>query len=191
MILRHLPNALTILRIVLIAPLAWLLAHGRYAPALGMLMFAAVSDAADGFIAKRFGWTSELGKVLDPLADKLLLVTLFITLSIAGVVPMWLATIVVLRDVTIATGALAYRWLIGPIHGRPLLLSKFNTGFQLLYLVTIVVAAMSSSLVPYALIMVLTFCVLITTLTSGVEYVFIYSKRALAMSRARHASPAR
>jgi cardiolipin synthase len=191
LILRHLPNALTILRIVLIAPLAWLLAHGRYAPALGMLMFAAVSDAADGFIAKRFGWTSELGKVLDPLADKLLLVTLFITLSVAGVVPMWLAAIVVLRDVTIATGALTYRWLIGPIHGRPLLLSKFNTGFQLLYLVTIVLAVMSGSLVPYALIMILTFCVLITTLTSGVEYVFIYSKRALAMSRARHTSPAR
>jgi cardiolipin synthase len=191
LILRHLPNALTLLRIILIAPLAWLLAHGRYTPALGMLVFAAVSDAADGFIAKRFGWASELGKVLDPLADKLLLVTLFITLSIADVVPVWLAAIVVLRDVTIASGAIAYRWLIGPVHGRPLLLSKFNTAFQLLYLVTTVMAAIAGSQVPYALIVILSYCVLITTLTSGVEYVLIYSKRAVAMSRARHTSSVR
>lgn len=190
MILRHLPNALTVLRILLIAPLAWLLAHGRYAPALGMLVFAAITDAADGFIAKRFNWTSDLGKVLDPLADKLLLVTLFITLSIADIVPVWLAAIVVLRDITIASGAIAYRWLLGPIHGRPLRLSKFNTGFQLLYLVTIVTAAITSR-VPYALIVILSYCVLLTTLTSGVEYVFIYSKRAIAMSRARPTSSAR
>src|SRR5687767_7640096 len=99
--LRHLPNALCVLRMILAVPVAWLLARDQYGATLGVFAFAAVTDALDGFLAKRFGWESELGKILDPLADKVLLVTSFITLTVVTHVPLWLAILVVSRDVVI------------------------------------------------------------------------------------------
>jgi hypothetical protein len=90
-----------------------------------------VSDGLDGWLAKRFNWTSHLGKILDPLADKLLLVALFLTATWINLVPWWLTAVVVARDVMIGSGALVYRFWFGPLHGRPTILSKINTGMQL------------------------------------------------------------
>lgn len=184
MSLRFLPNALTLLRMLLVGPLAWLLAQARYEPALFTLAVAAVTDGLDGFLAKRFGWTSELGKVLDPLADKLLLVTLFITLSIIGLVPVWLAVLVVLRDVVIASGAIGYRLLLGPIEGHPTKLSKLNTGCQIVYLLLVVAAAYRQA-VPAEILALLGIVVAATTVVSGAEYVVTYAARAAAASRQR------
>src|SRR5690349_6576877 len=103
--MRHLPNALCILRMLLAFPVAWLLAHGDYAMTLVLFSIAAVTDALDGFLAKRFHWESDLGRILDPLADKTLLVTSFITLAAIGRVPLWLTIVVVARDVIIGAGA--------------------------------------------------------------------------------------
>ena len=89
--MRHIPNALCILRMLLVVPVAWLLVTDDYRLTLAMFAFAAATDGLDGSLAKRFGWTSELGKILDPLADKILLVGVFITLAALGVVPLWLA----------------------------------------------------------------------------------------------------
>src|SRR4030095_13605810 len=79
--MRPIPNALCILRMLLVVPVAWLLVTDNYRLTLAMFAFAAATDGLDGFLAKRFGWTSELGKILDPLADKILLVGVFITLA--------------------------------------------------------------------------------------------------------------
>lgn len=184
MSLRFLPNALTLLRMLLVGPLAWLLTQARYELALFTLAVAALTDGLDGFLAKRFGWTSELGKVLDPLADKLLLVTLFITLGTMGLVPFWLAVLVVLRDVVIAGGAIAYRVLLGPIDGHPTKLSKLNTGCQILYLLFVVAVAYRHAVSPQILVL-LAFLVAATTAVSGGEYVITYSARATAVSRQR------
>ncbi len=81
---------------------------------------------------------AKLGKVLDPLADKLLLVSVFITLAVIGLVPVWLATIAVLRDVVIGAGAVVYKWLFGPLEGRPTVPSKLNTLVQLVFVIAVV-----------------------------------------------------
>ena len=103
------PNLICLLRIALTVPIVVLLAEGRYGQTLVLFAIAAASDILDGYLAKTFGWSSELGKVLDPLADKLLLVSVFITLAVIGLVPVWLAAIAVLRDVVIGVGACIYK----------------------------------------------------------------------------------
>ena len=112
-------------------------ARGPHLPALVLFIAAAVSDGLDGYLAKRFNWTSELGKFLDPLADKLLLVTVFVECAWLGLVPWWLTAAVVARDVMIGLGALVFRLWFGPLRGRPTVLSKVNTAAQLLYVMLV------------------------------------------------------
>ena len=127
MSLRQLPNLLCVVRMLLVYPVAHGILTGSYLAVLALFAIAAFTDALDGFLAKRFDWSTELGKHLDPLADKLLLVTSFACLSMAGIVPWWLTVAVLLRDVVIVAGAIAYRVALGPQHGQPTLQSKLNT----------------------------------------------------------------
>jgi cardiolipin synthase len=112
--LRHLPNVISSLRILLVIPIALALLRGEFLVTLGLFFVAAVSDAADGFLAKRFGWGSTLGGILDPAADKLLLATVFVVLAVLHAVPVWLMVTAVARDVVIVLGAIAYRLYVGP-----------------------------------------------------------------------------
>ncbi len=113
--LRHIPNIISVIRILLVVPIALALAHQLLALSIMLFAIAAVSDAADGFLAKRFGWQSELGAVLDPIADKALFAAVFVTLSFMKLVPLWLMAAAVARDVIIVSGAAAYRIVIGPL----------------------------------------------------------------------------
>ena len=182
--LATIPNLICLLRIALTVPIIVLLAEGRYGQTLVLFAVAAASDLLDGYLAKTFGWTSELGKFLDPLADKLLLVSVFITLACIGLVPVWLAAIAVLRDVVIGVGAAAYRWLFGPIEGRPTMPSKLNTLVQLLFVIAVVWRAAFEDL-PEWVIQGLGALVLVTTVVSGVDYVLTYVRKAIAVSRGR------
>jgi cardiolipin synthase len=184
--MRHIPNALCILRMLLVVPVAWLLVTDNYRLTLAMFAFAAATDGLDGFLAKRFGWTSELGKILDPLADKILLVGVFITLAAIGVVPVWLAATAVARDVTITAGAIVYKSLYGygELQGRPTTISKLNTLCQIIYLL-LVVAARAIDFTPQIAITVLGALVFVTTVVSGLDYVLTYSRRAVEVSRRR------
>ena len=184
--MRHIPNALCFLRMLLVVPVAWLLVTDNYRITLAMFAFAAATDGLDGFLAKRFGWTSELGKILDPLADKILLVGVFITLAALGVVPVWLAVAAVGRDVIITAGAITYKYLYsyGELHGRPTAVSKLNTLCQIIYLL-LVVAARAYDFTPKIAITVLGALVFVTTVVSGLDYVITYSRRAIEVSR-RH-----
>jgi cardiolipin synthase len=182
--LRHIPNALCVFRMLLVVPVAWLLAHGEYWATLWVFAVAAASDGLDGFLAKRFGWTSELGKILDPLADKILLVSVFIALAVLGLVPVWLAGAAVARDVVITGGAIAYNWLYGYPNGRPTPISKLNTLCQILYLLLVVaVHALQRSFEP--LITILGALMFVTTVVSGLDYVLTYSRKAIVASRQR------
>ena len=182
------PNFICLLRIALTVPIVVLLAEGRYDHTLVLFAIAAVSDMLDGYLAKTFGWTSEVGKWLDPLADKLLLVSVFITLAAIGLVPVWLAAIAVARDIVIAGGAVAYKWLFGPVEGRPTWPSKLNTLVQLLYVIAVVWQAAFRDL-PDWLVQGLGAFVLVTTVVSGVDYVLTYIRKAIAVSRARRGAP--
>jgi cardiolipin synthase len=177
--LRHLPNFICLVRIALIWPTIDALYAGEYWKALTLVAVCAISDGLDGWLAKRFNWTSHLGKILDPLADKLLLVALFLTAAWINLLPWWLTAIVVARDVMIGFGAVIYRFWFGPLHGRPTILSKINTGMQLAVVLAAILAAAAHFEVPEA-ITALAIVTFITTVISGGDYLSAFTRRALA-----------
>jgi cardiolipin synthase len=179
MSLRQIPNAICLARLALVLPIAWTLVHDDPAATLWLFGAAAVSDGADGYLAKRFGWQTDLGAFLDPLADKVLLTTAFVTLGWLDLVPMWLVLLAVGRDLVIVSGALAYRILVGPLKIVPKISSKINTACQLGF-VLIVICRQAFS-VPAAWIATASgAAVLVMTVISGIDYVLTYGMRARA-----------
>jgi cardiolipin synthase len=174
---RFLPNAICIARMLLVAPLvAWII-DGRYGAALLVLVIAGVSDGLDGFLAKRFDWRTRLGGLLDPAADKLLLVSAFASLSYVGLVPVGLTLVVIGRDVVIVLGAICYQWFIAPVQGEPSAISKLNTACQLAMLFfTLTYAAYAWP--PAGSLLVLGAAVVFTSIVSGLTYVLRWSARA-------------
>jgi cardiolipin synthase len=127
------PNFITVARILLVPIIVWAIAAGEMRAAFLVFLVAAVSDAVDGFLAKRFGMTTELGAYLDPLADKILIVSIYVALGVTGVIPRWLVILVVSRDLLIV-GAIMLSWLLNnPVRMKPLLVSKANTAAQIVY----------------------------------------------------------
>jgi len=175
---KWLPNAICIFRVLLVAPIVAMLLEERYLAALVLFAIAGFSDGLDGFLARTFDWRTPLGSLLDPAADKLLVVSVFLTLAYQGLVPLLLAVVVVVRDVVIVGGAAAYQWLIARVEGEPTVISKLNTACQLLFvLCTLTIAAFAWP--PESVYTVLGAAVLYTSLTSGLNYVVGWSKRAL------------
>jgi len=126
-----LPNLITLLRILLVPVIFWLMATGRMQLAFFTFVIAGLSDAMDGFLAKQFDQRSELGAYLDPLADKLLIVSVFIAMGASGALPLWLVIAVVTRDILIIA-AVILAWLLhNPVRIAPLFVSKANTSAQI------------------------------------------------------------
>ena len=123
----YLPNAITLVRLGLVPVFIVVLKAQDYTVALLVFAVAGLSDGLDGFIAKRFNLVTRLGAILDPLADKVLLVSAYVMLTILGHLPFWLVLTVGFRDLLIVGGYLVYTSLIGPVAMRPTYLSKFNT----------------------------------------------------------------
>jgi cardiolipin synthase len=134
------PNLITLARILLVPVVVWAITAGEMQFAFLLFVAAGISDAVDGFLAKRFGMTSELGAYLDPLADKVLIVSIYVSLGFVGAIPLWLVILVVSRDIMIV-GAIMLSWLVDrPVVVKPLLVSKVNTAAQLM-LACLVLAA--------------------------------------------------
>jgi cardiolipin synthase len=148
------PNIITLGRILLVPIIVWAIASNQMEIAFAIFIVAGVSDAVDGFLAKRFNMASELGALLDPLADKALLVSIYIALGIWGAVPRWIVILVVSRDIMIVT-AVIVSWLFGkPIPMKPLMVSKLNTVAQVAF-AALVLAALGFGFnsTPYDLIL--------------------------------------
>lgn len=127
----NIPNLLSILRLLMVPVIVWAISVDLMVLAFWLFVLASISDFADGVIAKKFDQITELGKFLDPLADKAMLVSIFVTLSIVGLLDSWLVITVVTRDLLIVT-AVVLSWLINqPLAMRPLFISKVNTCFQI------------------------------------------------------------
>jgi cardiolipin synthase (CMP-forming) len=127
------PNLITLARIILVPVVVWAIASGQLRLAFLLFLVAAVSDGVDGFLAKRFGMKTELGAYLDPLADKVLIVSIYVTLGITGVIPLWIVILVVSRDFMIV-GAIVLSWVVDrPVQIRPHMISKVNTAVQIIY----------------------------------------------------------
>ena len=124
------PNIITLGRIILVPVIVWAIASSQMEIAFAIFVIAGVSDAVDGFLAKRFNMASELGALLDPLADKALLVSIYVALGIWGAMPRWMVILVVSRDIMIVS-AVIVSWLFGkPVEMKPLMVSKLNTAAQ-------------------------------------------------------------
>ncbi|HET9678971.1 MAG TPA: CDP-alcohol phosphatidyltransferase family protein [Gammaproteobacteria bacterium] len=176
--MRQLPNLLTSLRLLLIAPFVYALLTERFTAALGLFTLAGITDALDGYLADRFNWHTWLGSVLDPLADKMLLVAAFVALALAGLAPVWLVGLVLLRDIVIVSGALAYHLLIARFQAAPSYLSKLNTlmqlGFVFITLVNAVFAVYGDTLANILIGLVVS-----TTVASGLHYVWVWTRKAI------------
>jgi cardiolipin synthase len=157
-------------RILLVPVVVWAIAAGQLRFAFLLFMAAAISDAVDGFLAKRFGMASELGAYLDPLADKALIVSIYIALGVTEMIPRWLVILVVSRDIMII-GAVILSWLVGkPVTVRPLMVSKLNTAAQILF-ACVVLASLGFDLQLDLLTTLLMALVAVLTLLSVAFYV--------------------
>ena len=175
--LSWIPNAICVVRILLIVPLVAALFAGSYYAALVLIVVAGLSDGLDGLLARTFHWRTRLGSLLDPAADKLLVVSTFFSLTALELVPLGLTLIVVLRDIVIVSGALVYQKMAGNLAGEPILISKLNTVCQLTFIVLTIMHAEWA--VPDTVwLTVLGAMVVFTSITSGLTYVLIWSRLA-------------
>lgn len=177
--LSWLPNAISVFRIALIVPVVLAIIDAEYSLALALFLVAGVSDGVDGFLAKRFDWHTRLGALLDPVADKLLMAASFVTLAYVGQIPVWLAGVVVFRDLVIIGGATTYNFLIAPVQGEPTRISKMNTALEILFVVGVLASA-AFAVPGETAIQVLGAGVLATVVISGIDYVIAWSQRARA-----------
>jgi cardiolipin synthase len=168
--LKHIPNMICIVRIILVTPIVWSLLNGRYGVALALILIAGLSDALDGFLARRFDWRTPLGGLLDPAADKLLMFAAFMSLTWIGLVPIWFTAIVVGRDIIIVGGTIAYRLLVGPLQGEPTGASKLNTMLQIVFILATISHAWLGS-PPLIGLQLLGGVILVTIGISLIQYV--------------------
>ncbi len=178
------PNIITLVRLALVPVVGYLLLANAYGWALTLFLVVAITDLLDGYIARRFKLVSKLGATLDPIADKLNVFVATVLLAWEALIPVWLALAIVLRDIVIVGGALAYSTLVGPVKIAPTLLSKINTFIEFALLLLVMAAAArwieGGSWLP-ALFPV----VLATVVASGAQYVWLWGRKALAQSRQR------
>jgi len=171
------PNALTSLRILLVAPFACALLQANYRLALLVFFVAAATDGVDGFLARRFSWRTRFGAVADPLADKALLVTAYLMLTLTAVLPLWLFLLVLGRDLLIVGGALAYHFCIGAFEMQPSIAGKLNTLIQILVALAIIVLMADLPMPPWVLDLGIPL-VAVSAVVSGGHYFVVWGTRA-------------
>ena len=172
--LTALPNLITLARLLLVPLAVWLILQDRYGLAFWVCAAAGASDALDGFLARQLGVHTVLGRFLDPIADKVLLVSVYLTLGYRGQVEAWLVILVVSRDVLIIGGAILYQTVTQSLDMRPLFISKINTAAQI-GLVVLVLAKLSLDLADtYRIVEALTYIVAASTVLSGAAYIVIW-----------------
>jgi cardiolipin synthase (CMP-forming) len=174
----NLPNLITLGRLLCVPVAIWLVLSDDLRAAFWLFVAAGLSDAVDGFIAKRFDQRSRLGALLDPLADKALLVSMYVTLGVAGHLPNWLVILVVFRDVLIVGGFLLVTTLAQAMRWEPLLISKLNTALQI-GLIAVVLGRVGLGVSDFGLGRLLVYAVAATTVVSGAGYLVRWG-RALA-----------
>jgi len=174
--LNQLPNIITSVRLILLIPLSFYLSQQDYQTAVIIFFIAGFSDALDGFLAKRFDWVSRFGSILDPIADKALLVLTMGILTLNSKISLQLFILVTIRDIYIISGAYYYYKKIGPYDMAPSYISKFNTFVQIA-LVTLILVSLSYYSVPNLLINSLTIAVYLTVVLSGIHYTVVWGKK--------------
>jgi len=174
---RNIPNLLTGVRLLLIPLLLYLLYSGDFNWSLLLILVMGLTDALDGFIAKRLNCVSRFGEFFDPVCDKLMLVSVTVLLAYMGLLPLWLVALIIVRDLAIVVGGATYYYTIAPFRAAPSMWSKVNTFLQLLLVVIVIYSQIM--FVPYAWLERLFYGVAITTALSGVGYVWTWGCAAI------------
>ena len=173
----YIPNAICILRIILVIPIIDFLWDKQYENALGLIAISGISDFLDGFLAKRNNWRSKLGAALDPAADKILLVSVFVTLYFMDLIPFWLMATVLMRDFMILFGLALYYYFIEKPNPNPSFISKFNTNLQIFFVLFVIAGQIFSS--NFGLLIQFTgSLVFLTSILSGMDYWISWSIKA-------------
>ena len=173
----NIPNLICFARIALVIPIIRLLFQEQFLLSLLLILVAGLSDILDGYLAKKNNWRSYLGAVLDPAADKILLVSLFLTLQSMDLIPLWLTLTVILRDLMIVFGLSLYRYFVGVPQPKPTRISKFNTLLQLTFIVLVILA--QGVQFPFAILsMICGSLVFVTSILSGLDYWIVWSIKA-------------
>ncbi len=176
--LRQIPNALTLIRLLLIVPFLLCLFHKQFACAFYIFLIAGVTDALDGLLARGFSWQSNVGKIIDPLADKLLISASFISLAMLHVLPWWLVLLIFTRDLVISLGVVAWYLLIPKKPDlKPTYISKVNTVLQLI-LVMLSLCGQAFALPMPLLLQIGVILTAMTTSISFIDYVWTWGKKA-------------
>ncbi len=173
----NIPNLISLARLLCVPVTVWLIMNGEVLTAFWVFIIASLSDALDGFIAKRFNLQTVLGAYLDPIADKALLVSVFVTLGHVGYLESWLVILVVFRDALIVCGAFLYHVIHQNLTMEPLLISKINTAAQF-SLVTLVLGLHGFAIADGMIIQTMVYVVAVTTVLSGGAYIGIWGMRA-------------
>lgn len=176
--LQYLPNCLTILRLLLAVPLGLLILQESYTAALAIGFLAGLTDALDGFAARRLKAFSRFGAALDPVADKVLVTVSFLSFAYIGLIPWYVAITVIGRDLVIVTGALCYHWVIGSFDFAATTLSKANMAIQICFCVMLLAAQLIQDISP-ELILTATSLVLVIAIASGLDYVITWAIKAM------------
>lgn len=165
----NIPNLITIGRLLLVPLTVWLMLNGEFQLAFASFVAASVSDGVDGYLARRFGWQTELGAYLDPLADKALLVSIYVVLGVLLVIPTWLVFTVVTRDILIIGGVML-AWLMDkPLEMNPLMVSKVNTTAQFIF-ASIILGLLAFEIEHLMFLEIGGFVVASLTIVSGAYY---------------------
>lgn len=178
----NIANIISIGRLLASPVAVWLIINQEFRLAFWVFVIAGLSDAVDGFIAKRFDMETEFGKYLDPMADKVLLVSVYVALGAGGIIPAWLVILVVFRDVIIVGGAILYHTVTQSLTVTPLIISKVNTAAQVA-LAALVLCAYGFGFSSHWSIEAFIYIVGGTTLLSGGAYVVTWSRKAAASER--------
>ena len=170
----NIPNLICLARIVLVIPIIRSLWQEQFLLSLLLIVIAGLSDILDGYLAKKNDWRTYLGAVLDPAADKILLVSLFLTLQSMDLIPLWLTLTVILRDFMIVFGLSLYRYFVGVPQPKPTSISKFNTTLQLAFIIMVILA--QGMQFPFEILsMVCGSLVFVTSILSGLDYWIVWS----------------
>lgn len=187
--MHHIPNIITALRIILVIPTTWLLWQSRYQDAVVLMAIAGLSDALDGWLARRFNWLSKLGAAMDPLADKLLVAAMFVVFTLQGHIPIWVAVIVLVRDFTIVAGAGVYKLLYEEVEISPTFVSKANTAMQIVMLLLLMISLLPWPVIaPIARQLVDPYCFYILAVlgvSSGIDYILTWGSKAYRQGKQR------
>ena len=178
-VFRYIPNGITVLRLILVLPIAFLIVEESYQLALALFAIAGFSDGLDGLLARRYGWESVFGKLIDPLADKLMMITTTLALGLSGHFPMMLMVLIIVKDVAVLGGVFSYTTLAGFPKIEPTLLGKCTTASQIFLLGSVLLNLAFPGVLPSLFFESFFWMVAIMTSVDGVFYLWIWTLRLI------------